>query len=249
MAAVYARADQRRLADEREEKLVVGKDRNWEKAHQSDGRSAGRDLDVIFERRGDAVAVEAAFDRDRGLSHQPQRPRRQPGDPAARTGSPFANGPAEPEGCAKRDRARYGRRDADRNPSERVGRRRGAGPGIDAPLEPAVFVSPPRDHPAPGRSAATPTSNANESARRFHQSIARRSPLARRTPGRSHPDHRVARHPRGQKRRRAELRPWQAARAQPLPPWEGNTSCTCCHCRRGRDQCVQVWPSWSMTLS
>ena len=35
---------------------------------------------------------------------------------------------------------------------------------------------------------------------RFHQSIARRSPLARRTPGRSHPDHRVARHPRGQKR-------------------------------------------------
>ena len=43
-------------------------------------------------------------------------------------------------------------------------------------------------------------SNANEGARRFHQSIARRSPLARRTPGRSHPDHRVARHPRGQKR-------------------------------------------------
>ena len=33
----------------------VGKDRNWEKAHQSDGRSAGRDQDVIFERRGDAV--------------------------------------------------------------------------------------------------------------------------------------------------------------------------------------------------
>ena len=75
---------------------------------------------------------------------QPQRSRRQPGDPAARTNSPFAKGPAR------------------------------------------------------GRSAATLTSNANEGARRFHQSIARRSPLARRTPGRSHPDHRVARHPRGQ---------------------------------------------------
>src|SRR5271166_4097814 len=70
-------------------------------------------------------------------------------------------------GYAKRDRAHYGRRDADRNPSERVARRRGAGPGIDAPLEPAVFVSPPRGHPAPGRSAATPTSNANEGARRL----------------------------------------------------------------------------------
>ena len=70
-------------------------------------------------------------------------------------------------------------------------------PGIDTPLDSDVFASPPRDHPARGRSAATPTSNANEGARRFHQSIARRSPLARRTPGRSHPDHRVARHPRG----------------------------------------------------
>ena len=50
-----------------------------------------------------------------------------------------------------------------------------------------------------GRSAATPTSNANEGARRFHQSIARRSPLAR-TPGQSDPDHRVARHPRRQER-------------------------------------------------
>ena len=108
--------------------------------------------------------------------------------------------PPNREGCAKRDRARHGRRDADRNPSERVGRRRGAGSGIDAPLDAAVFASPPRDHPARGRSAATPTSNANESARRFHQSIARRSPLARRTRGRPHPGHRVARHPRGQKR-------------------------------------------------
>ena len=45
-----------------------------------------------------------------------------------------------------------------------------------------VFASQPRDHPARGRSAATLTSNANEGARRFHQGIARRSPLARRTP-------------------------------------------------------------------
>jgi len=54
--------------------------------------------------------------------------------------------------------------------------------------------------PARGRSAATPTSNANEGARRLHQSIARRSTLARRTPIRPHPDHRVARCPRGQER-------------------------------------------------
>src|SRR5271165_712529 len=80
------------------------------------------------------------------------------------------------------------------------GGRRRAGPGIVTPLDSDVFASPPRDHPARGRSAATLTSNANEGARRFHQSIARRSPLARRTPGRSHPDRRVARHPRGQKR-------------------------------------------------
>ena len=129
----YARADQRRLADEREETFVVGKDRNWRRPTNLTAAQHVRDLDVIFERRGDAVAVEAAFDRDRGLSHQPQRPRRQPGDPAARTGSPFANGPAEPEGCAKRDRARYGRRDVDRNPSERVRRRRGAGPVLTLP--------------------------------------------------------------------------------------------------------------------
>ena len=120
--------------------------------------------------------------RDRRLSHRPRRPRRRPGDHAARTNSPFAKGPADREGCAKRDRARHGQRDADRNCSERVGRRRGAGPGIDAALDPAVFASSPRDHPGRGRSAATPTSHANESARRFHQSIARRSPLARRTP-------------------------------------------------------------------
>ena len=52
-----------------------------------------------------------------------------------------------------------------------------------------------------------PASHADESARRFHQSIARRSPLARRTPGRSHPDHRVARRPRGQERALADAVP------------------------------------------
>ena len=78
------------------------------------------------------------------------------------------------------------RRNADRNPSERVGRRRGAGPGINATLDAAVLASSPRDHPRRRRSATTPASHADESARRFHQSIARRSPLARRTPGRSH---------------------------------------------------------------
>ena len=31
--------------------------------------------------------------RDRRLSHQPRRPRRRPGDPAARTNSPFVRGP------------------------------------------------------------------------------------------------------------------------------------------------------------
>ena len=51
-----------------------------------------------------------------------------------------------------------------------------------------------------GRSAATPASDANEGARWFHQSTARRSPLARRTPIRPSPDHRVARNPRGQER-------------------------------------------------
>ena len=51
----------------------------------------------------------------------------------------------------------HDRRDADRNASERVGRRRGVGSGIDAPLDAAVFASPPRNHPARGRSAATPT--------------------------------------------------------------------------------------------
>src|SRR5271166_7048799 len=59
--------------------------------------------------------------RDRGLAHQPRRPQGKPGDPAARTNSPFAMGPADREG-AKRDRARHGQRDADRNPSQRVGR-------------------------------------------------------------------------------------------------------------------------------
>ena len=117
--------------------------------------------------------------RDRGLAHQPRRPQGKPGDPAARTNSPFTMGPADREG-AKRDRARHGQRDADRNPSERVGRRRGARPGIDAPLDAAVFAPSPRDHPGCGRSAATPASNANESARGIYQSIARRSPLARR---------------------------------------------------------------------
>ena len=118
---------------------------------------------------GTYLGVQASAIADYHINHG--RPPRQPGDHAARTGSPFANGPAEPEGCAKRDRAHHDRRDADRNPSERVDRRRGVGSGIDAPLDAAVFASPPRDHPARGRSAATPTSNANESARRFHQAL------------------------------------------------------------------------------
>ena len=67
-------------------------------------------------------------------------------------------------------------------------------------MDPALFASSPRDHRGRGRSAATPASHANESAGRFHQGIARRSSLARRTPGRSHPDHRVARRPRRQER-------------------------------------------------
>ena len=41
-----------------------------------------------------------------------------------------------------------------------------------------TFAPSPRDHPGHGRSAATPASNANEGARWFHQSTARRSPLA-----------------------------------------------------------------------
>jgi hypothetical protein len=76
----------------------------------------------------------------------------------------------------------------DRDPSERICRRRGAGPGIDAPLDSDVFAPWPRDYRARGRSAATPTSDANEGARRFHQSIAGRSSLARRTPPRPHPN-------------------------------------------------------------
>ena len=120
--------------------------------------------------------------RDRRRSHRPRRPRRRPGDPAARTNSPFARGPADREGCAERDRARDGWRDANRNCSERVRRRRGPGPGIDAPQDLDTFAPSPRDHPGHGRSAATPASNANEGARWFHQSTARRSPLARRTP-------------------------------------------------------------------
>src|SRR5271166_7129838 len=63
-----------------------------------------------------------------------------------------------------------------------------------------ALLSSPRDHRGRGRSAATLTSHANESARGFQQSIARRSPLARRTPIRPHPDHRVARRPRKQER-------------------------------------------------
>ena len=79
-------------------------------------------------------------------------------------------------------------------------RRRGAGSGLDAALDPSVLAPSPRDHPGRWRSAATPTSHANKSARRFHQGVARRSPLARRTSYRPCPDHRVARHARTQER-------------------------------------------------
>ena len=105
---------------------------------------------------------------DRRLSHQP-------GDPAASTNSPFAKEQADRERCAKRDRARHGRRNAHRNPSERVGRRRGAGPRVDAPLDPAVFASSPRDHPGRRRSAAPLASNANESGTRAGQGRQRAS--------------------------------------------------------------------------
>ncbi len=64
-----------------------------------------------------------------------------------------------PVGAAKRNRARHDRRDTDRSPSERVSRPRGVGPGIDAPVDSAVFASSPRDRPARGRSAATPASH------------------------------------------------------------------------------------------
>ena len=65
---------------------------------------------------------------------------------------------------------REGQRDANRNPSERVGRRRGPGPGIDAPQDLDTFAPSPRDHPGHARSGATPASHVNEGARWFHQS-------------------------------------------------------------------------------
>ena len=77
---------------------------------------------------------------------------------------------------------------------------RRAGSGLDAALDPSVVAPTTRDHPGRERSAATPTSHANESARRFRQGAGRRSPLARRTSHRPCPDHRVARHARRQER-------------------------------------------------
>src|SRR5271166_2321300 len=94
---------------------------------------ARRALNRAYRKPGCArgrAAFGGSGKRDRRLSHRPRRPRRRPGDPAARTNSPFARGPADREGCAERDRARDGWRDANRNPSERVRRRRGPGPGI-----------------------------------------------------------------------------------------------------------------------
>jgi hypothetical protein len=68
----------------------------------------------------------------------------------------------------------------------------------NAALDPGVLAPSPRDHPGRWRSAGTPTSDANKSARRFHRGVARCSPLARRTSYRPCPDHRVARHARTQ---------------------------------------------------
>ena len=108
--------------------------------------------------------------------------------------------PTEQERCAKRDRPRHGQRHADRDYSERVDRRRGAGSGLDAALDPSVLAPSPGDHPGRWRSAATPTSHANKGPRRFRQGAARCSPLARRTSYRPCPDHRVARHARTEER-------------------------------------------------
>ena len=74
----------------------------------------------------------------------------------------------------------------------------------------------------PGRSAAALASNANEGARWVHQRIAQRSLLARRTPTRPHPDHRVARRPRGhcsslwRPHRPHQVRPSAAAISSPI---------------------------------
>ena len=113
---------------------------------------------------------------------------------------PHAKGPTERGRCAKRDRQCHRQRHADRDCFERIHRQRRAGSGLDAALDPSVVAPSPRDHPGRERSAATPTSHANESARRFHQGVGRRSPLARRTSYRPCPDHRVARHARTQER-------------------------------------------------
>ena len=113
---------------------------------------------------------------------------------------PHAKVPTERKRCAKRDRPRDGQRHGDRDCSGQVDRRRGAGSGLDVALDPSVLAPSPRDHPGRWQSAATLTSHANESARRFHQGLAQRSPLARRTSHRPGPDHRVARHARTQER-------------------------------------------------
>ena len=130
--------------------------------------SGARDRELDCQRsRGSSCG---AGKRDRRPSHRPRRRTWGLRDHAAWI-CLHAKEPTERERSEKRDRPRHDQRHADRDCSGRVDRRRGAGSGLDAALDPSVVAPSPRDHPGRERRAATPTSHANESARRFHQGV------------------------------------------------------------------------------